>query len=42
MQDPQVACDAAALQQCWDALPVARTEVERLYERWEELESRKR
>lgn len=42
MQDPEVACDALVLQECWNALPLAKTEVERLYERWEELESRKR
>lgn len=42
MNDPEVATDAAELQRLWsDELPKAKAEVERLYARWEELESRK-
>ncbi len=42
MEDPAVAVDAKRLQECWQTLPVAKAEVDRLYARWEELESRRR
>ena len=42
MEDPKVAADAARLQECWKALPLAKAEVTRLYARWEELEARRR
>jgi ABC transport system ATP-binding/permease protein len=38
--DPAVATDPAALAQRWQALEVARREVERLYARWTELEAK--
>lgn len=40
VEDPAVASDAAALQTRCDALETARTEVERLYHRWGELEEK--
>lgn len=39
IEEPAVASDAAALQDRLDALQAARAEVERLYERWAELEA---
>ncbi len=42
MHDPATATNAAALQKLWnEELPQAKTTVERLYARWEALESRK-
>jgi ATP-binding cassette subfamily F protein uup len=38
--DPAVATDPAALQQRCTALDAARSEVERLYMRWAELEAK--
>ncbi len=37
--DPQVASDAARLQQCWDDLQAAKDAVTGLYARWEELDA---
>jgi len=39
-EDPSIATDAAALQERLQALDEARREVDRLYERWAELEER--
>jgi ATP-binding cassette subfamily F protein uup len=39
-EDPSIATDAAALQERLQALEDARREVDRLYERWAELEAR--
>jgi ABC transport system ATP-binding/permease protein len=42
MASPEIATDAAALQKLWNEdLPKAKAEVERLYARWEELETKK-
>jgi ATP-binding cassette subfamily F protein uup len=42
MASPEVATDAEALQKLWnDDLPSAKAEVERLYARWEALETKK-
>jgi ABC transport system ATP-binding/permease protein len=38
---PEVATDAGKLQELWNALPIAKSEVERLYARWEELETKR-
>ena len=38
--DPAVATDAATLAERWQALEAARSEVERLYARWAELEAK--
>ncbi|MFM8551286.1 MAG: ABC-F family ATP-binding cassette domain-containing protein [Nitrospiraceae bacterium] len=40
VEDPAVAADASALQARCDALETARTDVERLYLRWSELEEK--
>ncbi|MBC8104123.1 MAG: ABC-F family ATP-binding cassette domain-containing protein [Cytophagales bacterium] len=42
METPAVTRDPIRLQECWGALPVLKAEVDRLYARWEELESRRR
>jgi len=39
-EDPSIATDAAALQERLEALDEARREVDRLYERWAELEAK--
>ena len=39
-EDPSIATDAAALQERWQALDEAQREVDRLYERWAELEAK--
>jgi len=41
-EDPSIATDAAALQERLQALDEARREVDRLYERWAELEAKSR
>jgi len=41
-EDPAVASDSVALRERWAALEAARSEVERLYARWAELEERQR
>lgn len=38
---PEVVSDAEELAACWQALEKAQAEVERLYERWDELEGKK-
>ncbi len=38
---PEVVSDALRLDECWQKLEAARKEVERLYERWDELEEKK-
>jgi ATP-binding cassette subfamily F protein uup len=40
MQDPEVARDAARLQQAYESMQAAQQEVDRLYERWAELEAK--
>ncbi|HSB81838.1 MAG TPA: ABC-F family ATP-binding cassette domain-containing protein [Candidatus Methylomirabilis sp.] len=40
LEDPEVASDPVALQRRYEALEAARAEVERLFARWAELESR--
>jgi ATP-binding cassette subfamily F protein uup len=40
LEDPAVVCNAAALQERLGAMETAREEVERLYQRWAELESK--
>jgi ATP-binding cassette subfamily F protein uup len=40
VEDPSIATDAAALQEHAQALDEAQREVDRLYERWAELESK--
>jgi hypothetical protein len=40
LEDPAIVCNAAALQERLGAMETAREEVERLYERWAELESK--
>jgi ATP-binding cassette subfamily F protein uup len=40
LEDPAVVSDAAALQDRLDSLEAAQAEVERLYERWAELEGK--
>jgi ATP-binding cassette subfamily F protein uup len=40
LTDPEVASDAARLQQCWTDLEVAKERVAALYARWDELEQR--
>jgi len=42
VEDPAVATDPLALQERWTALNAARSEVERLYARWAELEAKAR
>ena len=42
VEDPAVASDAVALGERWAALEAARTEVDRLYRRWAELEEKQR
>ena len=37
-EDPAIASDAAALQERFAALAAAQAEVDRLYQRWSELE----
>jgi ATP-binding cassette subfamily F protein uup len=39
-EDTSIATDAAALQECLQALDEAQREVDRLYERWAELEAK--
>jgi ATP-binding cassette subfamily F protein uup len=39
-EDPSIATDAAALQERLQALDEAQREVDRLYERWAELEAK--
>jgi ABC transport system ATP-binding/permease protein len=42
MLEPEVASNAARLQEIWNTvLPVAKAEVDRLYARWEELETKR-
>ncbi len=41
MGRPDVAADPQKLEECWKKLEVARQEVERLYQRWHELEEKK-
>ena len=41
MQLPEVVADAARVARCWQELEEARTAVEDLYRRWEELEAKK-
>ena len=41
MTDPDVVADSAKLSECWQKLEDARSEMERLYGRWEELEEKK-
>jgi ATP-binding cassette subfamily F protein uup len=40
LEDPAVVCNAVALQERLGAMETARAEVERLYQRWAELESK--
>jgi hypothetical protein len=40
VDDPAIACNAAALQERSEALDAARTAAERLYARWTELEGK--
>ena len=42
VEDPAVASDPIALRERWAALEAARTEVDRLYGRWAELEEKQR
>jgi ABC transport system ATP-binding/permease protein len=39
-EDPKIAADASALQERFAELAAAQNEVERLYHRWAELESK--
>ncbi len=41
LEDPRVASDSLRLQECWNALPVAKEQVIALYARWEELEEKR-
>ncbi len=41
MQDPEIQADADTLQQCWQQSQVLEQEIEKLYERWQELEQKK-
>ncbi len=41
MQDPGIQADADTLQECWQQSQVLEQEIEKLYERWQELEQKK-
>ena len=41
MQDPEIQADADTLQECWQQSQVLEQEIEKLYERWQELEQKK-
>lgn len=41
MQEPEVVSDPAQAAECWEELEQAQLEVERLYNRWHELEEKK-
>ena len=41
MQDPEAAADADKLHTCWQELNTVQQEINRLYNRWEELENKK-
>ncbi len=41
MADPALAADAASLEECWQRQQELSTTVDRLYQRWGELEERK-
>ncbi len=42
LQHPEVVADAARVNACWEKLEMARGETERLFQRWEELEEKRR
>jgi ATP-binding cassette subfamily F protein uup len=42
LHHPQVVADAARVAACWEKLEVARKETESLFQRWEELEEKRR
>ncbi|MFN2352971.1 MAG: ABC-F family ATP-binding cassette domain-containing protein [Desulfopila sp.] len=42
LADPQTATDPEKLDECWRRLEKVKTEVEALYERWDELEEKRR
>jgi ABC transport system ATP-binding/permease protein len=39
MEQPEVLSDAAQLEECWRRLETVRAEIDRLYRRWDELET---
>ncbi len=41
MQDPGIQADADTLQECWQQSQALEQEIEKLYERWQELEQKK-
>jgi ATP-binding cassette subfamily F protein uup len=41
MAKPEVASDPQQLEACWQRLETARAEVDRLYQRWHDLEEKK-
>ena len=41
MEEPEIVSDPTELARCWQELEAAQVEVERLYNRWDELEEKK-